>query len=194
MRKENQQMSNSLQSYSPLQGLAGTTGVNVKLVELDRFNFTLRGKSNDKSFITAVEKVLGKMPTEPMTTAEKSGTTIIWVSFDEWILTGDYTKGEKLKTELESALNGTHFALVDVSDYYMSVNISGKNVRNVLEKGCVIDLHPDIFKVGIATGTRYEKAVINLHREAKDSYNIIFRRSFAPYLWGHLVHGSQEFK
>ncbi|MGB1361581.1 MAG: sarcosine oxidase subunit gamma [Alphaproteobacteria bacterium] len=181
-------------SYSPLQGLAGTTGLNVKLKELDRFNFTLRGEANNKKFVTAIEKVIGKLPTNPNTTTTKGDITVIWQSPNEWVLTGSYSKSEKVFNDIEKALKGIHSALVDVSDYYMSLNISGKKVRSVLEKGCIIDLDPDVFKIGTATGTRYEKAVINLHRESADSYNIIFRRSFAPYLWGHLTHGSREFK
>ena len=183
-----------LQPYSPLQGLAGTTGINVKLKELNRFNLILRGKQDDNKFMKSARKIFDKLPVKPNSTYQKSGITIIWVSPDEWILTGDYNKLEKVKTDLDKSLENTHYALIDTSDYYMSANISGNNVRETLEKGVVVDLHDSAFPIGYATGTRYEKAVINLHREDNNSYNIIFRRSFAPYLWGHLVKASQEFK
>lgn len=183
-----------LQPYSPLQGLSGTRGINVKLKELNRFNLILRGKQNDNKFMTSAQELLDKLPIKPNSICKKLGITIIWISPDEWILTGDYDKLEKVKIDLDKSLKDTHYALIDTSDYYMSVNISGNNVRETLEKGIVVDLHDSAFPIDYATGTRYEKAVINLHREDNNSYNIICRRSFAPYLWKHLVKASQEFK
>ena len=184
----------SVVSYSPLQGLDGVKGINVSLVETDIVKIVLRGKSNNKDFLSTVKKVIGvDLPTTINATATNKKISVTSISPDEWLLTSTDSNGDKLISDLKKTLGSIHSAVVDVSDYYMSLTISGKNSRDVLEKGVVVNLDNDAFPIGYATGTHYEKAVINLHRTDNNSYDVIFRRSFAPYLWGHLVTGAKEF-
>ena len=185
----------NMREFSPLNGLEGSRGINFNIAEIRDAKITVRGYMHNKDFVTAVEKVTGAtLPTQPWSTeVGKSGITVLWLSPDEWMIRGKAGMQDSIIADLRKEFGDTHACCVDVSDYYLTISLSGKNAVDVLQKGVVVDMHSDAFPIGYATGTRYEKATINLHKTGDDSYEVMIRQSFAEYLWKHFVHGAKEF-
>ena len=50
-----------------------------------------------------------------------------------------------LEAQLAEAVQGSYAAAVDVGSGYTVVEISGERVRDVLARGCPLDLHPRMF-------------------------------------------------
>ena len=51
-----------------------------------------------------------------------------------------------LKDNLTRALIKSHSALVDVSDNSTIIEIKGRYSREILMKGCSLDIHPSVFQ------------------------------------------------
>ena len=86
-----------------------------------------------------------------------------------------------LEAQLAEAVQGSYAAAVDVGSGYTVVEISGERVRDVLARGCPLDLHPRMFKPGQCAQSHYFKSSIVLIPTGDDAFEIVLRRSFADY-------------
>ncbi|MWA21171.1 sarcosine oxidase subunit gamma, partial [Burkholderia pseudomallei] len=105
-----------------------------------------------------------------------------WLVADEWLMrsNGAVAAGA-LEATLAQAVQGLYAAAVDVGSGYTVVEVSGARARDVLARGCPLDLHPRVFGVGQCAQSHYFKASITLVPTGDDSYDIVVRRSFADY-------------
>jgi sarcosine oxidase subunit gamma len=85
-------------------------------------------------------------------------------------------------------------ALVDVSGQRTILEISGPKAREVLAKGCRLDLHPRVFGAGQCAQTTYAKAPVVLVPRAGDGYWLLVRASFAEYLAEFLIDAVAEYR
>lgn len=180
---------------SPLGGFAPFQGVNTRIEERPFVGkLTVRGDASSASFRSTVERVTGLgLPIDPNKTALSDGRSLSWIGPDEWLL--HTAEGEELalKSALIEALSGKSAAVVDVSDYYTVISVQGPQARNVLAKGCPLDLHPSKFGPGDCAGSLFIKAVIHLIQyDALPSYTLQVRWSMAEYLWRNLVRAAEE--
>ena len=86
-------------------------------------------------------------------------------------------------------------AAVDVSAQRTTVRLRGIRARDVLAKGCSLDLHPSVFAPGSAAQTMLGQAnvvLIPLDDKGTD-YRILVRSSFAGYLAEWLTDAAAEF-
>lgn len=182
---------------TPLHGRVPFQGAQTQIIERPFVGkLTLRGNSDDTGFAAAAGTVLGAaLPTEPNTVAETGVCQISWVGPDEWLIyTADGAQGP-LQQRLQSALEGVHSAVVDVSDYYTIIRISGARARDVLAKGCPLDLHPRAFGPGKCAGSLFLKAAIRIIQiDETPVYDLQVRWTFADYLFEHLVRGAEEWR
>ena len=147
----------------------------------------LRGDPGDGGFTSAAEAVLGfGLPTEPNTTAGKGGLLALWLGPDEWLVVTPPDAQTSLAQSLETALDGMHVSVTDVTGGQTAITLSGPRAREVLAKGCPLDLHPSVLRPGDCAQTLLAKANITLRCvDASPSFELIVRRSFADYaaLW-----------
>jgi len=155
---------------------------------------TVRGRVEDPAFAGAVEQVVGgKLPTVPNTSTFAGTSIITWVGPDEWLIFTADGAEQKMVPALREALAGIHSAVVDVSDYYTVLRVTGNRARDVLAKGCPLDLHPSKFQTGNCAGSLYNKATIRLvQMDDTPTFDIMVRWSYAEYLWKHLVKAAEE--
>lgn len=156
----------------------------------------LRGSLSEKKFITSTKKHLSQQfPASPNSFYDDTKVRVIWLGPDEWLILTDVTELDSLKDDLTRALIKSHSALVDVSDNSTIIEIKGRYSREVLMKGCSLDIHPSVFQTGCSAQTDLGLANIILLKTADDPvYQIIVRASFASYLWDWLVDAAHEFK
>lgn len=145
----------------------------------------IRGNSSDAAFVAAVKSVTGvDLPVKPNTTAQSGAFRVLWLGPAEWWVVTTGGTEEKLVADLRQAFAGQHAAVVDVSESRTVITISGPSARDVLARGCSLDLHPRVFGPGQCAQTGLTKANILLDQtDATPSFDIYVLKSFGDYLW-----------
>jgi sarcosine oxidase subunit gamma len=145
----------------------------------------LRGDSRDDRFIVAVEATIGiGVPPAPNSFAEGAGNTVYWLGPNEWLIVTSRGREATIARELREALAGLFVAVTEVSGGQTVIVLRGRAVRDVLAKGCPLDLHPRAFGPGRCAQSHLAKAPILVRQvDAEPTFEIIVRRSFADYLW-----------
>ena len=158
-----------------------------------RARLNLRLDPEDAEALAAAAAVL---PREPNTTAATvDGWTVLWLGPDEWLLTGPAAAGATLQDALGAALTGRHHAVCDVSAMYATLALAGPRAREVLMKGCRLDLHPRAFKPGGCMQTALARAQAILHHtDDAPTYEITVRNSFSIYLATWLLDAMAEYR
>jgi sarcosine oxidase subunit gamma len=116
---------------------------------------------------------------------------------DEWLLGAPESDGDLFQQEIERALDGRFFSLVDISHRNVVIEISGRHAAEALNAGCPLDLSEAAFPAGAVTRTLLGKVEIVLARpSAAQVYRVECWRSFATYAHGFLVEaaGSAGFR
>jgi sarcosine oxidase subunit gamma len=147
----------------------------------------------------AVQGVLGvPLPAQVFGTHSSSRGTVQWLSPDEWLIITAPGAEAALAADLGKALAGWHAQVVDVSDYYTSIVLSGVKARAMLMKVATIDFHPKAFKVGQGVSLLLGRANPWLRQTRDDAepggpaFDIIIRISMADYLWCLLAEAGHE--
>jgi sarcosine oxidase subunit gamma len=135
------------------------------------------------------------LPTAPCTVIDSPDATIVWFGPQEWLITSTTRAGAELEDVLRTAVAEHGGAAVDVSAQRTTIRLRGDRARNLLAKGCSLDLHPSVFGVGAAAQTMLGKAAIVLIplNDNGTDYRIIVRSSFARYLTEWLIDAAGEF-
>lgn len=155
----------------------------------------LRGDPAAPEFLAAARAALGyALPLQPNTVASNDKSTVFWLGPNEWLIVVPDGATAALIADLHRALHGQFCAVTEVSGGQTIVALHGKHVRDLLAKGCSLDLHPRAFGPGRCAQSHLAKAPILLHQLDEDgAFELILRRSFADYLWLWLVDAGEEF-
>tara|TARA_A100001037_G_scaffold89924_1_gene81476 strand:- start:308 stop:925 length:618 start_codon:yes stop_codon:yes gene_type:complete len=155
----------------------------------------LRTDPSNGKLMRVFEKVLGfALPLESNTTNGKAVRSALWLGPDEWLITAPSSQEQALFKALSEAAEAHHVAITDVSDARTVFLLSGPNARDVLEKGCGLDLHPRAFQTGCCAQTRLARTGVLLHQTSDEpAYDIHVSWSFAAYLWIWLEDAAAEF-
>ncbi|MFD5475403.1 sarcosine oxidase subunit gamma [Streptomyces sp. NPDC127105] len=141
-----------------------------------------------------IGSVLGApLPDHCGQTAQSGPHTAVWLGPDEWLVLsqGD---GPVLAAELLDALAGDPGSVVDVSANRTTLELSGPSARQVLEKGCVLDVHPRSFGPGRAVSTQVGPVPVVLWQTGDTTYRLFPRSSFADYLARWLIDAMSEYQ
>jgi sarcosine oxidase subunit gamma len=146
----------------------------------------VRGDTRDAAFMRAAESVIGcAPPVTPNTIAKGNGYDMLWLGPDEWLVVSeaqhDASRAAPLEARLREAFAGAFASAVDIGSGYTVLDIDGPRTRDVLSRGCPLDLHPKVFGAGQCAQSHYFKASITLVPLGGDRFEIIVRRSFADY-------------
>lgn len=145
---------------------------------------SLRGDSQNAAFVNAVSSTLNvALPVQPCSMVYTAWGSILWLSPDEWLITCKRDQRAPLQQSLETGLTGIHSQVVDNSGGYTTVLLKGKNASNVLHHCTVYDLN--MLQAGKVVGTTFGKLSLYIHQH-EDGYSLVFRRSFADYIWRYL--------
>lgn len=144
----------------------------------------------------AAAELLGvELPTAASSYAKNGDTTVIWQGPDEWLVTGTTLAGPELEARLREVVTAHGGAAVDVSAQRTTLRLSGSHSRDVLAKGCALDLHPQVFGEATAAQTFVGQAGVILLavNRSGDDYRILVRSSFARYLADWLLDAAEEY-
>ena len=158
----------------------------------------IQARRQSERFLELCREQVGiNLPTDPNTC---TGTSphCLWVAVNEWLLVTPADEEEQvahnLTVKLTEQLPGELFAVTVISDARSVFQISGSAARDLLAKGCSLDLHPEKFTAGRCAGTLLEQVTITLYRiDSSDSYQLMVDRSFAAFVWDWLTQAIKEF-
>ena len=158
-------------------------------------HINLRGDPHEPRFVGAVRDVVGVAPpATPNTVTEAEGNTVYWLGPDEWLIVTPRDRRVAIEGDLRSALIGVRAAVTDISGGQTVVVVHGDQVRQLLAKGCPLDLHPRAFDIGQCAQSHLAKAPILMrHLDRRSHFEIIVRRSFADYFWLWLEDAAAEY-
>jgi sarcosine oxidase subunit gamma len=172
----------------------------VRLGErIDLGKLDLRGDPHDRAFMTAVGRVLDLLlPGEPCTSACKEHIAALWLAPDAWLVTCPAHDVPRLIEALRAALTEVHAAITDVTDGRVAFRVAGPSAREVLAKGCPLDLHPRAFAPGRCAQTLLAKASVLIHLtddgpQRGPGFDVYVARSFAHYSWLWLEDAGREY-
>jgi sarcosine oxidase subunit gamma len=144
----------------------------------------------------AVTAALGAaLPAAPSTWVPAGSGRAIWLGPDEWLLTSATERPAQLEGRVREATSPFGGSVVDVSAQRITLRLTGARARDVLAKGCSIDLHPRSFGRGASAQTMLAQAgvVLLALTGGGDDYALLVRSSFAGYLADWLADAALEF-
>ncbi|MGH6917627.1 MAG: sarcosine oxidase subunit gamma [Geminicoccaceae bacterium] len=171
----------------------------IRLYERRLGKIELRGDPGDRLFMAAVGRTLDVLlPGEPNTTAARGDLTALWLGPDAWLMTCPPGELAAHIVSLREALADVHAAVTDISDGRVALRLGGPSARDVLAKGCPLDLHPRAFAAGRCAQSLLAKASVLVHLLAEDAkrgptFDLYVARSFAHYLWAWLEDAGREY-
>lgn len=186
---------------SPLAARAGQLAAAAEPAQLQlrelAFTSQINLRVDPKS--TAAERIgtaIGVMlPHQPGEVAVRGGFAVLWLGPDEWLVVGPQDSAERIEPELGEALGDEHGAITDVSAHRTTIEVVGPRARDVLAKGCSLDLHPRSFGPDQCAQTLLARAQVVLvcRDSAVPRYWVMVRSSFARYVADWLADAAAEY-
>jgi sarcosine oxidase subunit gamma len=168
-------------------------GVNVQLREGLGIASLIAHRAQEPALAHALQNRYGlELPTGPAAVSS-ANHTLIWAGPSQWLLLAKSYTGFARQC---AGLAGLA-ALTDQSDGRAVLSLSGRMARKVLAKGCMVDLHPRAFPVGMTALTGIAHIAIQLWRSEDDIdgavYAIMVPRSMAASFRSWLSASAAEF-
>ncbi len=161
-----------------------------------RGQLDLRGDRENAEFMSAVSGILGtEPPGAPNTSVLGDGVEVLWLGPDEWLLVTSPGREEALERALlEAFRGGVPGAVVNVGEGRAVITLGGPAAREVLAKGCPLDLHPRVFGPDRCAQSLLAGSPVLLHQtRATPVFDLYVPRSAAEYLWVWLEDAAAEF-
>lgn len=165
-------------------------GERTAIVEMgSRTAIVVRGDARDARFVRAIADAIGlDLPVAPGTSSHHLLDAALWLGPDEWLVVSETQPGHALAFRMQRALRGLHAAVIDVSDARVVYAVTGAHARDVLAKGCALDLHPRAFSAGRCASSLLAGVPILIHqRSAEPCFELYAARSVGEYVraWLH---------
>lgn len=191
-------MSSEVRRESPLLGFASEANSQSGIHISERpflGHVNLRGNAGDDAFLKAVEGALGfSLPLVPNTVSHSAGLTALWLGPDEWLIITPPDGENTIVASMESSLGDIHSSITDQTGGQTIIRISGPSARDILAKGCTLDLHPTVFGPGRCAQTMMAKAMaIIVYTDDTPTFDLVIRRSFADYVHAWLQDAALEY-
>jgi len=160
-----------------------------ELVHLGKLN--IRGTADILPGITAQTGCQSLPETNQfVTTGERH---LAWLGPDEYLLLCEAGREEDILGRLLLDFDTLHAAATNVTDSLCALDIRGSAVRQVLAKGCALDLHPRVFTTGQSAQTYLSHAAVTLLATDANRFLLVCRTSFASYVVDWLEDAGLEF-
>lgn len=192
------------QSALAALGLAAGGGLGAGAVRMTEIAHTgkigLRGDAEDEAFTAAVREAVGVgLPFAPLTSTHARAVTLLWLGPDEWLVACEAGTEAGVARALRTTLVDVPCAVTDLTEAQTIIRVSGPRARDLIAKGCTLDLHPRVFGLGRVARSTVAHATVILHQTASDgdgdgpAFDLYVARSFAEHLWRWLADAAAEY-
>lgn len=183
-----------LQFESAFAHRTAPEGLSIGLREITgRGMIDLRGLATDRKFLAAAKSVLGAdLPKTPRTSVSWGDIKLLWLSVDQWLVLCPGARAAELLAALRQALGGIHSLAVDVSGMRAVLRLEGDGSRDVLMKGCSLDLLGGGYGPGTVRRMRYAEIAALLHVVEDAVFDVYVFRSYADYAWEFILRTARQ--
>lgn len=172
-------------------------GAEPQVIVTERRNFRVMQLSafhrKAEEMAKAVRDAAGlEQPNGPKRTAA-DGLTLIGIAPSQWLAIAEGQQGRALLSHLSEAVAGLA-SIVDQSDAKAILKLSGPRVRDVLAKGCSLDLHWRVFTPQDAATTQIALIPCQLWQlDEAPAFELAVPLSYARSFWSWLTASAAEF-
>jgi sarcosine oxidase, subunit gamma len=142
----------------------------------------------------AVQRVLGCPLPAPCTETRSPHAHVLWLGPDEFLVLTPTDAPTDLPRRLWEAIGEEFGSVIDVSAQRTALHLDGPLTREVLARGCAIDLDPRVSPPGTCVQTLLGQTGVIVRVLAPASICLLVRPSFAPYLAGWLIDACAEYR
>ena len=182
--------------FSPL---SSKIAVDSKAVKLESVSFVgkinLRIKEEDSQSRKIVSEFLRyNLPNFSGEVQGNNETRTAWLGPNEFLIHCLDAEKFNIINKIRDILGNGFYSVTDVSDYYITIRLSGEKSIEVLSKGCPLNFKQYLNIKDSCAQSYISKASVFIDRLADDQiFDISVRWSFAEYLWDWLEDASKEF-
>lgn len=160
--------------------------------------FVFDGPPNDAAFLAEVEESLGlALPMRPNSVTEAGSHTALWLAPGRWQIEAPVAEAERLTATLGATVEGRRGALLELGQARSVIRVSGPRARDLLGKGCPLDLHRRVFGPGDCAQSLVAGVATTLRGVAtgNDGFAIDLQvmRSFGLSFWEWLTVAAEEY-
>ena len=131
-------------------------------------------------------------PIAPNTTAAGEGVKVLWLGPSEWVI--EHLPATEVIARAARACGDTLHHVAEVSEGRVVFELEGPKAREVLSKGCSLDLHPRVFGAGQCAQTLLHHANILLEASGSDRFRFYTDRSLAGWMSAWLADATLEYR
>lgn len=130
--------------------------------------------------------------------ALRGPVSVLCLAPGEWLLVSDEQTASSIAARSATDVAAQGAVLVDTTDSLAMIDIRGRLARDVLSKGCGLDLRPHAFPVNRCARTRFAQIAviidhIDTHNDDAPSFRLYFAPSYSRYLVAWIEDAFVEF-
>lgn len=176
-------------------GRYGTAGSSPLVIMERRLSLvqvmTRKGREGDVQ--AAIRSAFGLELPAPLRAASSGETTAIWIQPGMWMLSAAGHEEGAMARAVKQA-TGDAASIVDQTHGKTVLTLSGARARDVMAKGCRLDLHARAFKSGHSAVTQVAHIGCMLRQiDEIPSYELLVPSSLAETFFGWLTHSAAEY-
>jgi sarcosine oxidase subunit gamma len=141
----------------------------------------------------AVAQALGCPLPSACTATSADPVQVLWLGPDEFLVLAPAGTQAELADRLRAAIGDEFGSVVDVSAQRTTLDLSGPLTREVLARGCAVDLDPRVSPPGTCVQTLLAQTGVVL-LVGEHGVRLLVRSSFAPYLAAWLADACREYQ
>jgi heterotetrameric sarcosine oxidase gamma subunit len=128
----------------------------------------------------------------PAATRMPGVAPLLQVGPQRWLVIDRRDRLDSLSASLATGLEGS--VVTDLSQARTVLRIGGGKARDVLAKGCALDLHPGVFPVGSCTATSVVGlAAVLVAVDDAPTYDLHVARTYGQYVWEWICEAAAEY-
>lgn len=116
----------------------------------------------------------------------------LWWGPEEWLLL-DNDQLDGVAERLSRALGDAPHIITPLGSALASITLIGEAGRDVLARGCSLDLRLDCFPIGSCARTLLEHVPVTIHRRGPGVFELLVDASIARFTAGWLWQAAREF-
>ncbi len=162
--------------------------INIKELKNFKIFQIVKFRKNKKSIDDY--KLSGLDFPDKLRVSENNDVRILWIGPNNWLA---LSATVSLSEEIAKSLSNEEFAITDLSHSKAIIELSGKNVKEVLKKGCPINFN-DINKNEVVNSIFNGIAItLDIINDQPDKIRVMCLRSFGESLYHSVTDASLEF-
>ena len=140
------------------------------------------------------ERMSGALGLDPVPASGRASATqgvlALWNGPGSWLAVSHTHDAMSLSALLREALDGTSATVADLSHARTVIEVRGPRVRDLIAKGCPMDV--DAMRPGDTAATLLGPFTVQLHCRDDDTFDVYAMRSFGLAVWEMLNEESRE--